>query len=340
MYDEIAIRSDQEGAMKLARRRFLRVVAGAAVFPAVMQIARAQAYPSRPVRIVVGFPAGGGIDIVARLMAQWLSERLGQQFIVENRVGAGGNLGVEAVVRAPADGYTLLWANSANAISASFYEKLNFDLVHDIAAIAGVVRVPQVMEVNPSFPAKTVREFIAYAKANPGKINMASAGNGTANHVAGELFKMMTGVDIVHVPYRGGAPALTDLLGGQVQVVFDNMPSSIEHIRAGKLRALAVTTAERSQALPDIPTVSEFVPGYESSVWWGVGAPKNTPVEIIDKLNKEINTGLAAPKIKARLAADFGGTVLAGSPADFGQLMADEIEKWAKVVKFSGAKPD
>ncbi len=326
--------------MKLARRRFLRVVAGAAVFPAVMQIARAQAYPSRPVRIVVGFPAGGGIDIVARLMAQWLSERLGQQFIVENRVGAGGNLGVEAVVRAPADGYTLLWANSANAISASFYEKLNFDLVHDIAAIAGVVRVPQVMEVNPSFPAKTVREFIAYAKANPGKINMASAGNGTANHVAGELFKMMTGVDIVHVPYRGGAPALTDLLGGQVQVVFDNMPSSIEHIRAGKLRALAVTTAERSQALPDIPTVSEFVPGYESSVWWGVGAPKNTPVEIIDKLNKEINTGLAAPKIKARLAADFGGTVLAGSPADFGQLMADEIEKWAKVVKFSGAKPD
>ena len=326
--------------MKLARRRFLRVVAGAAVFPAVMQIARAQAYPSRPVRIVVGFPAGGGIDIVARLMAQWLSERLGQQFIVENRVGAGGNLGVEAVVRAPADGYTLLWANSANAISASFYEKLNFDLVHDIAAIAGVVRVPQVMEVNPSFPAKTVREFIAYAKANPGKINMASAGNGTANHVAGELFKMMTGVDIVHVPYRGGAPALTDLLGGQVQVVFDNMPSSIEHIRAGKLRALAVTTAERSQALPDIPTVSEFVPGYESSVWWGVGAPKNTPVEIIDKLNKEINTGLAAPKIKARLAADFGGTVLAGSPADFGQLLADEIEKWAKVVKFSGAKPD
>jgi tripartite-type tricarboxylate transporter receptor subunit TctC len=326
--------------MKLARRRFLHLATGAAVFPAVMQIARAQAYPSRPVRIVVGFPAGGGIDIVARLMAQWLSERLGQQFIVENRVGAGGNLGVEAVVRAPADGYTLLWANSANAISASFYEKLSFDLVHDIAAIAGVVRVPQVMEVNPSFPAKTVREFIAYAKANPGKINMASAGNGTANHVAGELFKMLTGVDIVHVPYRGGAPALTDLLGGQVQVTFDNMPSSIGHIRAGKLRALAVTTAERSQALPDIPTVSEFVPGYESSVWWGVGAPKNTPVEIIDRLNKEINAGLADPKIKARLAADFGGTVLAGSPADFGQLMADEIEKWAKVVKFSGAKPD
>jgi tripartite-type tricarboxylate transporter receptor subunit TctC len=326
--------------MKLSRRRFLRLAAGVTAFPAVSQIALAQSYPSRPVRIVVGFPAGGGIDIVARLMGQWLSERLGQPFVIENRPGAAGNVGVEAVVRAPPDGYTLLWANSANAISATLYEKLNYNFIRDIAAVAGVVRVPQVMEVNPSFPAKTVPEFIAHAKAHPGKLNFGSAGTGSALHVAGELFKMMAGVDLVHVPYRGGAPALTDLLGGQVQVMFDNIPSSIEHIRAGKLRALAVTTALRSEALPDVPTVGEFVPGYEASIWWGVGVPKNTPAEFIDKLNKEINAGLADPKIKARLAADFGGTVLAGSPADFGKLIAEEIDKWGKVVRFAGAKPD
>jgi tripartite-type tricarboxylate transporter receptor subunit TctC len=326
--------------MRQSRRKFLHLAAAAAALPAVSRFAMAQAYPSRPVRIVVGFPAGGGIDIVARLMGQWLSERLGQPVVIENRPGAGGNLGVEAVVRAAPDGYTLLWANSANAISATLYEKLNYDLIRDIAPVAGVVRVPQIMEVNPSFQAKTVPEFIAHAKANPGKLNFGSAGIGSALHVAGELFKMMAGIDMVHVPYRGGAPALTDLIGGQVEVVFDNMPSSIGHIRAGKLRALAVTTATRSQTLPDVPTVSEFVPGYEASIWWGVGAPKGMPAEIVDKLNKEINAGLAEPKIKARLAADFGGTVLAGSPADFGKLIAEEIEKWGKVVKFSGAKPD
>jgi tripartite-type tricarboxylate transporter receptor subunit TctC len=330
----------REGKMRQSRRQFLHVAAGAVALPAVSRSAWAQGYPSRPVRIVVGFLAGGGIDIVARLMGQWLSERLGQPFVIENRPGAAGNLGVEAVVRAPADGYTLLWANSANAISATLYEKLNYNLIRDIAPVAGVVRVPQIMEVAPSFQAKTVREFIALAKANPGKLNFASGGTGTALHVAGELFKMMAGVDIVHVPYRGGAPALTDLIGGQVQVMFDTMPASIEHIRAGKLRALAVTTAMRSETLPDIPTVGEFVPGYEASIWWGVGAPKDTPAGIIAKLNQEINAGLADPKIKARLAADFGGTVLAGSPADFGKLVAAEIEKWGKVVKFSGAKPD
>jgi tripartite-type tricarboxylate transporter receptor subunit TctC len=327
-------------AMKLPhRRRVLHLAAGAAAFPAVSWIARAQTYPSRPVRIVVGFPAGGGIDIVARLMGQWLSERLGQPVVIENRPGAGGNLGVEAVVRAPADGYTLLWANSANAISATLYEKLNYNFLRDIAAVAGVVRVPQVMEVNPSFQAKTVPEFIAYAKANPGKLNFGSAGNGSALHVAGELFKMMAGVDMVHVPYRGGAPALTDLLGGQIQSMFDNVTASIEHIRAGKLRALAVTTATRWEGLPNIPTVDEFVPGYEASIWWGIGVPKGTPAEIVDKLNKETNAGLADPKIKARLA-ELGGTVLAGSPADFGKLVAEEIEKWGKVVKFAGIKPE
>jgi len=325
--------------MKLPRRKFLHLAVGAAALPALPRTARAQAYPSRPLRIVVGFPAGGGIDIVARLMGQWLSERLGQPVVIENRPGAGGNLGVEAVVRAAPDGYTLLWVNSANAISATLYEKLNYNLIRDIAAVAGVVRVPQVMEVNPSSQARSVPEFIAQAKANPGKLNFGSAGNGTALHLAGELFKMMAGVDIVHVPYRGGAPALTDLLGGQIQVMFDNVPSSIEHIRAGKLRALAVTTATRSEALPGIPAVGEFVPGYEASVWWGAGVPKDTPAGIVDKLNKEINAGLADPKIKARLA-EFGGTVLAGSPDDFGKLIAEEIEKWGKVVKFAGAKVD
>jgi tripartite-type tricarboxylate transporter receptor subunit TctC len=325
--------------MKLPRRTFLYLTAGAAALPAVSRIARAQAYPTRPVRIIVGFPPAGGADIVARLIGQWLSERLGQQFIVENRPGAGSNIGTEAVVRAPPDGYTLLLVTSPNAINATLYDKLSFNFTRDIAPVAGLTRDPNVMEVNPSVPVKTVPEFIAYAKANLGKINMASAGNGTGGHVAGELFKMMTGVNMVHVPYRGAGPALTDLVGGQVQVMFDVMTSSIEHIRAGKLRALAVTSSTRSEALPDVPTMGEFVPGYEASNIRGVGVPRNTPAEIIDWLNKEINAGLADPKMKARFA-DLGATVLAGSPADFGRLMAEEVEKWAKVVKFSGARPD
>jgi tripartite-type tricarboxylate transporter receptor subunit TctC len=325
--------------MKLLRRTFLCLTAGAAALPAVSRIARAQAYPTRPMRIIVGFPPAGGADIVARLIGQWLSERLGQQFIVENRPGAGSNIGTEAVVRAPPDGYTLLLVTSPNAINATLYDKLSFNFTRDIAPVAGLTRDPNVMEVNPSVPVKTVPEFIAYAKANPGKINMASAGNGTGGHVAGELFKMMTAVNMVHVPYRGAGPALTDLIGGQVQVMFDVMTSSIEHIRAGKLRALAVTSSTRSEALPDVPTMGEFVPGYEASNIRGVGVPRNTPVEIIDRLNKEINAGLADPKMKARFA-DLGATVLAGSPADFGRLMAEEVEKWAKVVKFSGARPD
>jgi len=325
--------------MIFPRRQFLHLAAGVAILPAMPRFAMAQAYPSRPVRIVVGFPAGGGIDIVARLMGQWLSERLGQPVIIENRPGAGGNVGVEAVVRAPPDGYTLLWANSANAISATLYEKLNYNFIRDIAPVAGVARVPQVMEVNPSFQAKTVPEFIAYAKANPGKLNFGSAGNGSALHMAGELFKIMAGVDMIHVPYRGGAPALIDLLGGQVQVMFDTMPASISHIKAGKLRALAVTTAMRSGALPDIPTVAEFVPGYEASIWWGVGVPKDTPAGIVEKLNKEINAGLADPKIKARLT-ELGGTALAGSPTEFGKLIADETEKWGNVIRAANIKAE
>jgi tripartite-type tricarboxylate transporter receptor subunit TctC len=325
--------------MKIPRRRFLQLSAGAAALPAVSQIARAQAYPARPVRIVVAAAAGGPTDIVARLMSQWLSERLGQQFIVENRPGGSNNIGTEAVVRAPADGYTLLLVNAVNAINATLFDKLNYNLIRDIAPIAGIIRVPNVMEVNPSVPAKTVPEFIAYAKANLGKLNMASGGNGSPGHVSGELFKMMAGVSMVHVPYRGSAPALNDLLGGQVQIMFDTMPASIQYIRAGSVRALAVTTATRWEGLPDLPTLSEFVPGYEASGWYGVGAPKNTPTEIIDKLNEEINSGLANHELKARFA-DLGGTPLPGTPADFGKLIADEIKKWAKVVKFSGAKVD
>lgn len=324
--------------MKLLRRQFLHLAAGAAALPAVSRIARAQTYPTRPVRIIVGLAAGGGVDILARLIGQWLSERLGQPFVIENRPGAGSNIGTEAVVKALPDGYTLLLANAANAINATLYEKLNFNFLRDIAPVAGLTRVPNIMVVNQSLPAKTVLEFIAYAKANPDKISMGSAGTGSTPHVAGELFKMMAGVNMVHVPYRGVAPALTDLLGGQVEVVFATMPSSIEYVRAGRLRPLAVTTATRSEVLPDIPTVAEFVPGYEASQWYGVGAPKNTPAEIVAKLNQEINAALADPKMKARLA-DLGGTVLAGSPSDFGKLIADETEKWAKVVKFSGAKP-
>ena len=325
--------------MKLPRRRFLHLAAGAVALPAVSRFAWAQAYPTRPVRLIVGFAAGSASDILARLLGQWLSERLGQQFVIENRPGAGGNIGAEVVVRAPADGYTLLLAGSNDAINATLYDKLNFDLLRDIAPVAGIMRGPLVMAVNLSVPAKTVPEFISYAKSNPGKINMASAGNGSTSHMSGELFKVMTGVDMIHVPYRGGVPAVTDLLGGQVQVYFATMAISIEQIRAGKLRALAVTTAKRSEALPDIPTVAEFLPGYETSFWGGIGAPKNTPAEIVDKLNREINAGLADPKIKVRLA-DLGATTLALSPADFGKLIADETEKWGKVVKSSGAKPD
>jgi tripartite-type tricarboxylate transporter receptor subunit TctC len=303
------------------------------------RIAVALDYPTRPVRIIVGFAAGNGPDIVARLMGPWLSERLGQPFIVENRSGAGTNTGTEAVVKSSPDGYTLLMVTPANAINATLYDNLNFNFIHDIAPIASISREPNVMLVNPSVPTKTVPEFIAYAKAHQGQLSMASAGNGSSSHVSGELFKMMTGVDLVHVPYRGGGPALTDLLGGQVQLMFPTTTTSIAYIRAGTLRPLAVTTATRSAALPDIPTVGEFVPGYEASSVYGLGAPKNTPAETVDRLNEEINAALADPKMKARLT-DTGGTVLAGLPADFGKLIAAETEKWAKVVKFSGAKPD
>jgi tripartite-type tricarboxylate transporter receptor subunit TctC len=324
--------------MKLPRRSFLRMAAGAAALPAVQRFAWAQVYPSRPVRLIVPLAPGGASDILARLMGQWLSERLGQQFVIDNRPGGGSNIGTEAVVRAPVDGYTLLLAGSFNAVNATLYDKLNFNFIRDIAPVAGIIRGPFVMVVNPPVPARSVPEFIAYAKANPRKLNMASAGNGTASHVAGELFKMMAGVDMVHVPYRSGGPALTDLLGGQVQVFFATSVASIEYIRAGRLRALAVTTATRSDVLPDIPTVGEFVPGYEASTWYGVGVPKNTPSQIIDTLNEAINAGLADPKLKARLA-DLGGTVLPGSPAEFGKLIADEIEKWGKVIKFAGIQP-
>ena len=325
--------------MKLPRRQFLHLAAGAAALPALPHIARAQAYPTRPVRIVVGFAPGGGADIMARLIGPWLSERFGQSFIIENRPGAGSNIGTEAVVRAPADGYTLLLVLTPNAVNATLYDKLNFNFMRDIIPVAGISREPNVMVVHPSVPAKTVPEFLAYAKANPGKINMASSGNGSSPHVAGELFKMMAGVSLVHVPYRGAGPALTDLLGGQVQVMFATMSSSVQYIRADKLRALAVCAAIRSEALPDIPPVSDFVAGYEASTWYGVGAPRDTPTEIVGKLNKEINAALADPKMKARLA-DLGSMVLVGSPADFGKLMGDETEKWSKVVKFAGMKPD
>jgi tripartite-type tricarboxylate transporter receptor subunit TctC len=326
--------------MKLPhRRQFLHLAAGAAALPAVSRVTWAQAYPSRPVRWILGFTSGGNTDIISRLLGQRLSEQLGQPFIIESRPGAGTNIATEAVVRAPADGHTLLFVSASNAINATLYDKLNFNFIRDIAPVASLVRAPNVMVVNPTVPAKTVPEFIAYAKANPGKINMASPGIGTTPHLAGELFKTMTGVNIQHVPYRGAAPALTDLIAGQVQLYFVTTPASIDYIRTGKLRALAVTTATRSEALPDIPSVSEFVPGYEASAWWGVGAPKDTPADIVEKLNKEINAALADPKMKARLA-DLGCTVLAGSPGDFGKLIAEETEKWGKVVKFSGAKAD
>jgi tripartite-type tricarboxylate transporter receptor subunit TctC len=323
--------------MKLPRRKFLHLAAGVAALPAVSRIARADTYPTRPVHLIVGFPAGAGQDIFARLMGRWLSDRLGQQFVIENRPGAGSNIAAEMVVRAPPDGYTLLQVSATNAINATLYDKLNFDFVRDIASVASIARVPFVMVVNPSVPAKTVPEFISYAKANPGKINMASPGNGSANHVFGELFKAMAGVDMVHVPYRSNPRP--DLLGGQVQVMFDGVNTSLEFIRTGKLRALAVTTATRLAVLPDIPTVGEFVPGYEASGWQGMIAPKNTPAEIIDKLNKEINAGLADPTMKSRLA-DLGSTVLALSPADFGKLIAADTEKWAKVIREGNIKAE
>jgi tripartite-type tricarboxylate transporter receptor subunit TctC len=325
--------------VKLARRQFLHLAAGATALPAVSRIAWAQTYPARPVRVVVGLTAGSASDIVARLVGQWLSERLGQQFVVENRPGAGTNIAAEAVVRSVPDGYTLLLAASPNAINASLYDKLSFNFIRDIAPVAAISREPNVIVVNPSLPTRTVPELIAYAKANPGRINMASAGNGTTSHLAGELFKMMTGVNMVHVPYRGGGPALTDLLAGQVQVFFPPMVVPVGQIRAGKLRALAVTTATRSEALPDIPTVGEFVPGYEASVWFGLGVPKGTPAEVINKLNQETNAALTDIKIKARMA-ESGGTVLPGSPADFGKLIAEETDKWSKVVREANIKPE
>jgi len=325
--------------MKLARRKFLRLAGCAAALPALSRLARAQAYPTRPVRLIIGFPPGGAVDIVARVIGPWLSERLGTPFVIENRPGAGGNIATEVVIRASPDGYTLLLVNSGSAINATLYDKLNFNFIRDIAPVGTISREPYITAVNPSFPPNTVPEFIAYAKTNLGKINMASAGTGTGSHVAGELFKMMSGTNMQHVPYRGGAPALTDLLGGQVQVFFAPISSSIEHIKAGKLRGLGVTTVARSETLPDVPTVNDFVPGYEASTWYGVGAPKNTPAEIVGKLNREINAALADPKIKARLA-EIGGTLFQGSPADFGKLIADETEKWGKVIRAANIKAE
>jgi len=322
--------------MQLHRRRFLRLLAGVPGMLAVVPTARAQAYPSRPVRLIVGFAAGGAPDIVARLAGQWLSERLGQQVVIENRTGAGGNIAVETVVNAPADGYTLLLVPTAAAANAALYDKLSYNFIRDVAAVAGIARVPNIMLVAPSLPVRSVPEFIAYAKAHPGKVNMASPGIGSGPHLAGVLFAMMAGIDMVHVPYRGGMPALTDLIAGQVQVLFVNVPVS-DHIRAGRVRALAVTSAMRSVALPDVPTVSEFLPGYEASAWFGIGAPRSTPVEIVDRLNKEVNVGLADPTVKARLA-EFGGIGLAGSPEDFRRLIADETDKWGRVIRSAGIK--
>jgi tripartite-type tricarboxylate transporter receptor subunit TctC len=322
--------------MQLHRRRFLRLLAGVVGLPAVPRSARAQAYPSRPVRLIVGFAAGGVPDIVARVVGQWLSERLGQQVIIENRTGAGGNIAVETVMNSPSDGYTLLLVPTAAAINATLYDKLNFNFIRDIAPVAGVTRIPNIMLVNPSVPGRSVAEFITYAKANPGKIGYGSAGVGSGPHLAGALFNMMAGIDMVHVPYRGGPPAIMDLIAGQVQVLFINGSIS-EYIRAGRVRALAVTSAMRSAEFPDVPTVSEFLPGYEASAWFGVGAPKNTPVEVVDRLNKEINAALADPKVQARLA-DLGGASLVGSPEDFHKLIADETDKWSKVIRFAGIK--
>jgi tripartite-type tricarboxylate transporter receptor subunit TctC len=326
-------------ALEISRQRFLKLIASAVALPTFARIATGQNYPSRPIRIIVGFPPGGAADVTARLIGQWLSERLGQPFIIENRPGAGTNIGTEAVAKSPADGYTLLLVSVANTVNASLYESLNFDFIRDITPVAGLVRGPLVMEVNPSVPATTVPEFIAYAKANPGMINVASAGIGTPGHMASELFQLLTDLDLLDVPYRGGAPALTDLLAGQVHVMFDNLPTSLEYIRAGKLRALAVSTITRSDTLPDLPTVSEFVPGYEVSSWFGIGAPRNTPRQVVDKLNAEINAGLTTPKLKAQLM-DLGSAPLIGSPADFGSLIVKETEKWRMVIQAAKIKPE
>ena len=325
--------------MYISRRRLLHLATGAATLPAAWRVAKAESYPTRPVRLIISFPAGGPNDVVARLLGQSLSERLGQPFIIENRSGAGGTVGTEVVVRASPDGYTLLQVNTPNAINATLYDNLTYNFIRDIVPVASIMRTPLVMEANPSFPTKTIPEFIAFAKANPGKINMASGGNGTPGHVAGELFKMMAGVSMVHVPYRGGAFALTDLLGGQVQVLIDPIPASIGYLRAGKLHALAVTTTTRSDVLADVPTVNEFVPGYEASAWYGIGAPRGTPTEIIDRLNSAINACLAEPVLKARLV-DVGGMPFSSSPAQFGNFIAAETEKWAKVIKSAGIKQE
>lgn len=323
--------------MRLPRRQFLHLAAGAALLPAVSGTAWAQSYPSRPIRLLVGYPPGGSADMTARLMGQWLSERLGQSFVIENRAGAGTNIATEAVVRAAPDGYTLLLVAPANAINATLYEKLNFDFLRDVVPIAGIIRFPNAVVVNPSVPVKSIPELIAYAKANPGKLNMASSGNGSTIHMSGELFKMLTGINMVHVPYRGGALALTDLIAGQVQVMFDNVPTCAEHIKSGKLRGLAVTSTTRSDVLPDLPTVADFLPGYEASAWYGLAAPKGTSPEIVATLNKAVNAILADPAAKARFT-EIGAILLPGSAADFGKLVADETEKWGKVVKFAGAR--
>jgi len=325
--------------MKIPRRRFLLLATGAAALPAISTFARAQAYPTRPVRLVLGYTPGGSADLTGRLMGQWLSERLGQPFVIENRPGGGTNIATEAVIRAPPDGYTLLLVAPANAINATLYDKLNFNFLRDSEPVAGIIRFPNVVVVNPSVPVKSIPELIAYAKANPGKLNMASSGNGSTIHMSGELFKMLTGVDMVHVPYRGGAPALTDLIAGQVHVMFDNIPTCAEHVKSGKLRGLAVTSTTRSEVLPDLPTVADFLPGYEASAWYGIAAPKGTPPEIIELLNKETNAVLADPRAKARFA-DVGAFLLPGSVADFTKLLENETDKWGKVVKFSGAKVD
>ena len=325
--------------MNFLRHQFLKLAAVVAAAAAVPQLASALDYPTRPARIIAGFAAGGGVDVTARLIGQWLTDRLGQSFVIENRPGAGGNIGTEAVVNAAPDGYTLLLATVPNAVNASLYEKLSFNFIRDIVPVAGIIRVPMVILLNPSVPAATVAEFISYAKANPDKVNMASAGNGSAPHMAGELFKTMAGVNLVHVPYRGQGPALTDLLGGQVQVLFAATPGTTEYITTGKLRALAVTSASRADMLPELKTVADFVPGYEASQWYGIGAPINTPVEIVDKLNKEINAAIADPAMKARFAA-IGGEPLPGSAAEFGKLISQETEKWGRVVRAAGIKPE
>jgi tripartite-type tricarboxylate transporter receptor subunit TctC len=325
--------------MKLSRRSLLHLSAGAVALPALSRRARAQTYPARPIRLIIGYTPGGSADITARLTGQWLSERLGQSVIVESRPGGGTNIATEAVVRAPPDGYTLLLVAPANAINATLYDKLNFEFLRDIVPVAGIIRFPNVVDVNPSLPIKSIPELIAYGKTNPGKLNMASSGNGSTIHMSGELFKMMTGINMVHVPYRGGAPALTDLIAGQVHVMFDNLPTSAEHVKSGRLRGLAVTGAARSHVLPDLPTVADFLPGYEASAWYGLGAPRNTPAAVIDRLNDAVNAILADPTSQGRFA-ELGASLLPGSPADFGKLLADETEKWGKVVKFAGAKPD